>query len=354
MSSQSSGMPMGVTITFASRRGRRPIRRLLPGEATSRSADRTSVTAAVEIEPLLVTYVVRAAPGDHSTRGSWRESVSGRSHGRSVGEPGSVGVGDVGRPAAPRPAGRSAGGGALRSVPVDVVRGSLGGVPGAEVGAVAVEDVDPLAAGVVDGLGDEVGDVAVAAAGHADVGRGGAGRLAECEVCGVDGLALGSVGGGGEGELDVLADVSAGSVRWPARPVTSRLPSSPIPATVQVSRLATARSRSLRRVATRSPRPIRSPRRVMGSPARSPVAHRLCSSAPWRRSRMAALSAPTWSRVSAMTSWSPCQRRRRRSRPGLLCVRPRWHGGRSGRARGAASKTSPDRSPVRMSRLRSA
>ena len=59
-------------------------------------------------------------------------------------------------------------------------------------------------------LGDEVGDVAVAAAGHADVGRGGAGGLAESEVCGVDGLALGSVGGGGVGELDVLADVVGG------------------------------------------------------------------------------------------------------------------------------------------------
>jgi hypothetical protein len=83
-------------------------------------------------------------------------------------------------------------------------------VPGAEVGAVAVEDVDPLATGVVDGLGDEVGDVAVAATGHADVRRGGAGGFSECEVGGVDGLSLGSVGGGGEGELDVLVDVLGG------------------------------------------------------------------------------------------------------------------------------------------------
>ena len=107
---------------------------------------------------------------------------------------------------------QSHGGGWLRvrSVPVDVVRGPLCGVAGPEVGAVAVEDVDPLAAGVVDGLGDEVDDVAVAAAGHADVRRGGAGRFAEREVGGADGLSLCSVGGRGEGELDVLVDVLGG------------------------------------------------------------------------------------------------------------------------------------------------
>ena len=55
------------------------------------------------------------------------------------------------------------------SVLVDVVRGSFCGVPWSEVGAVTGEDVDPLAAGGVDGLGDEVGGVAVAAPGHGDV-----------------------------------------------------------------------------------------------------------------------------------------------------------------------------------------
>ena len=64
------------------------------------------------------------------------------------------------------------------------------------------EDVDPLAAGVVEVLGDEVGGVGVAAAGHGDVRRGGAGVLADEDVCGVDGLALGAVDGGGVGELD--------------------------------------------------------------------------------------------------------------------------------------------------------
>ena len=60
------------------------------------------------------------------------------------------------------------------------------------------------------GLGDEVGGVAVAAAGHADVRRGGAGGLTEEQVGLVDGLALGAVDGGGVGELDVLADVVRG------------------------------------------------------------------------------------------------------------------------------------------------
>ena len=81
---------------------------------------------------------------------------------------------------------------------------------GSEVGAVAAEDVDPLGACVVDGLGDEVGGVVVAAAGHADVRRGGAGGLADEQVGVVDGLALGAVDGGGVGELDVFADVVRG------------------------------------------------------------------------------------------------------------------------------------------------
>lgn len=86
----------------------------------------------------------------------------------------------------------------------------MGGVPGPEVGPVAAEDLDPLAASVFDGLRGEVGDVVVTTAGHPDVRRGGAGRLAEREVGNVDGLALGSVRSGGERELDVLADVRGG------------------------------------------------------------------------------------------------------------------------------------------------
>ena len=48
------------------------------------------------------------------------------------------------------------------------------------------------------------------AAGHADVGRGGAGGFADHEVGGGDGLTLGAVDGSGVGEFDVLADVRRG------------------------------------------------------------------------------------------------------------------------------------------------
>ena len=98
----------------------------------------------------------------------------------------------------------------LRSVAVDVLGRGLGGVAGPEVGAVTAEHVDPLGACFFEGLGDEVGGVAVAAAGHADVRRGGAGGFTDQQVCLVDGLALGAVDGGGVGELDVLADVVRG------------------------------------------------------------------------------------------------------------------------------------------------
>ena len=81
---------------------------------------------------------------------------------------------------------------------------AVGGVGGSEVGAVPVEGLDPLGAGVLEGVGDEVGGVGVPAAGHADVRRGGTGGLAEEEVGVVDGLALGAVDGGGVGQLDVL------------------------------------------------------------------------------------------------------------------------------------------------------
>ena len=87
---------------------------------------------------------------------------------------------------------------------------------GSEVGAVAGEGVDPLGAGVVEGVGDEVGGVVVAAAGHGDVGGGGAGGLAEEEVGGGDGVALGAVGGGGVGELDIVVDVAGGQHADPA------------------------------------------------------------------------------------------------------------------------------------------
>jgi hypothetical protein len=55
-----------------------------------------------------------------------------------------------------------------------------------------------------------VGGVAVSAAGHADVRRRGAGGLADEQVRVVDGVALGAVHGGGEGELDVASGVLGG------------------------------------------------------------------------------------------------------------------------------------------------
>ena len=78
---------------------------------------------------------------------------------------------------------------------------------GAEVGTVAAEDLDPLRACLVDARGDEVGGVAVPAAGHADVRRGGAGGFADDQVGVSDGVALGAVDGGGVGQLDVGAGV---------------------------------------------------------------------------------------------------------------------------------------------------
>ena len=72
---------------------------------------------------------------------------------------------------------------------------------GSEVGAVPAEGLDPLPAGVVEVLGDQVGGVGVAAAGHRDVGGRGAGVLPDHDVGTVHGLALGAMHGGGVGQL---------------------------------------------------------------------------------------------------------------------------------------------------------
>jgi len=91
-------------------------------------------------------------------------------------------------------------------------------VGGSEVGAVAAEGLDPLDSGVVETLGDEVGGVGFAAAGHPDVGGGRSGGLPEDDVGTVDGLALGAVHGGGVGQLHVLADSRRGvAARAPRR-----------------------------------------------------------------------------------------------------------------------------------------
>ena len=67
--------------------------------------------------------------------------------------------------------------------------------------------VRPLGPCVHDGFGDDVGGVVLSSAGHGDVGGRCGGVLADHDVRGVDGLALGAVGGAGVGELDVLVDI---------------------------------------------------------------------------------------------------------------------------------------------------
>ena len=89
-----------------------------------------------------------------------------------------------------------------------------------------------------------------------------------------DGVALGAVDGGGVRELDEPGRVLGRDTSRPvarARPCRMRLPSSPMPVTVQVWRFATWRSGSLRRVATRSPSPIRSPAAVVIAAPSSPL-----------------------------------------------------------------------------------
>ena len=106
----------------------------------------------------------------------------------------------AGRPARP------GGGGVVRTA--EVLGCAFCGVSGPEVGAVAAECLDPGLTGLVEVLGDQVGHVVLASAGHRDVRCGGAGALAEHEVPGVGGLALGAVLGGGVGELDVITHVA--------------------------------------------------------------------------------------------------------------------------------------------------
>jgi hypothetical protein len=99
------------------------------------------------------------------------------------------------------------------------VGGQLGGVRRPEVGAVAGEHGDPLPAGLVDAVSDEVGRVAGAAAGHADVGRRRAGVLTDRHVSTGCGLALHAVHGAGVGQLKMVADVLGG--QCPLAPLAS-------------------------------------------------------------------------------------------------------------------------------------
>src|SRR4029079_5969990 len=90
----------------------------------------------------------------------------------------------------------------LRAVSLDRLEGLPLGVGWAEVGAVAGEDLDPLSAGILDGLGDEVCGVVVPPSRHRDVRRGGTRGVPDGNMGSIDGLALGPVDGCGVGELD--------------------------------------------------------------------------------------------------------------------------------------------------------
>ena len=90
----------------------------------------------------------------------------------------------------------------LWAVDLDRVDGLASRMRGSEVCAVAAEHVDPLLLRVVDGLGDDVGGVGCAAAGHGDVGGRGTGVFPDQEMRGLDGLALGAVHCGGVREVD--------------------------------------------------------------------------------------------------------------------------------------------------------
>jgi hypothetical protein len=98
----------------------------------------------------------------------------------------------------------------LAAVPVDGLDRLPLRVGRAEIGAVTGEDLDPLRAGFVDGLGHQVRGVAVPPSGHCHVRRGGAGGVPDGAVGAVDGLSLGAVDGGGVGELDEPVHVLRG------------------------------------------------------------------------------------------------------------------------------------------------
>lgn len=102
------------------------------------------------------------------------------------------------------------------AVAVDGVDGLEAGVGDAEVGSVAAERLLPDCSCLVGALGDEVGDVVVPAAGHGDVRRRRRGRFAHEEMGFGLGVALGAVDGGGVSELDRLPRVPDRDVAGPA------------------------------------------------------------------------------------------------------------------------------------------
>ena len=140
----------------------------------------------------------------------------------------------------------------------------------------------------------------LAAAGHRDVGRGGAGGLADHDVGAVDGLALGAVDGGGVGELDVPGGVLGGDLAVAAAPVEDQ--AAVVADAGDGPGLPVRDLRGRGRCGGSRPgprRPIRSPR--SGHRRRGPPSAVAVAGSVRRWSRMAALRSATCSRVSAMT-----------------------------------------------------
>jgi hypothetical protein len=102
------------------------------------------------------------------------------------------------------------------AVAFDGVDGPASRVCWSEVGAITAEYIDPLPAGLVGVLGDDVRDVGGAAAGHGDVRRRGPGVFADGDVSAPDGAALGAVDGRGIGEFDEPGRVVGRDLSFPA------------------------------------------------------------------------------------------------------------------------------------------
>ncbi len=86
-------------------------------------------------------------------------------------------------------------------------RSGLGGMAGTEVGTGVLEHADPLFPRLIHGVGDEVGGVGVAAAGHPHIRRLRAGVLPDHEMGGVSGVALHPIHRARVGQLHMLEHV---------------------------------------------------------------------------------------------------------------------------------------------------
>ena len=104
------------------------------------------VSGRCRARPATSARVWGSAPGGGVERGRVRGGLQGRSQGEAL-------QGDA--------------------VAVDAPRGRCSWRGRAEVGAATSEDLHPLLLGLVEGVGDQVGDVALPAPGHPHVGGGG-------------------------------------------------------------------------------------------------------------------------------------------------------------------------------------